>query len=380
MKFILLAITALLIGCPGKNESAPATKSPAPSQPPAQTAPQTSQAPGAPTATSQTPAAPAQPTTPVTPPAPPQPQDPNTHLTSIGKKFVRDTSHPGLGEAYRDENGLIWGDVVMDPTLHYEYPSKRMSFKNAVAYCKSQGARLPTMNDYSSLLAQFGCTDSFLCKSENMSHAINDKVLSHTPPANYLGDFWTIGVGEWSSYYAHFYEDGGTFGFGVTEGDDLVRCVADTQPAKDTDIGIHTSKTGAIFMRDMTHPSLGVAYRDSHGLVWGDTPADDTGTPKTMTFKQAKALCKSEMARLPSLDELARLRDDLGLKDKTLGLMANGQPVLPNSFSRITGGETIWSNELQQGSRDIVVQMSLEDGEYWYGNIDGTAAVRCVAP
>src|SRR5688572_17681015 len=57
--------------------------------------------------------------------------------------FVRDTSNEKLGEAWRDESGMIWGDLVRQKNgsiyiNHYE----------ATQYCKSIGATLPEVEDF----------------------------------------------------------------------------------------------------------------------------------------------------------------------------------------------------------------------------------------
>ncbi len=60
---------------------------------------------------------------------------------STGEVFVRDTSHPKLGEAYRDSQGLIWGSVV----------STSMNQNDAYKACKKIGARLPTLEEFKRL-------------------------------------------------------------------------------------------------------------------------------------------------------------------------------------------------------------------------------------
>lgn len=71
--------------------------------------------------------------------------------------FTRDTTNPGLGEAYRDPSGLIWGDVIK---------AQGMSQTDADIYCKCNSdyardklgctskpdsARLPTREEFKQL-------------------------------------------------------------------------------------------------------------------------------------------------------------------------------------------------------------------------------------
>jgi hypothetical protein len=60
---------------------------------------------------------------------------------STGEVFVRDTTHPKLGEAYRDSKGLIWGSVIS--TSMNQYDAKKA--------CEKIGARLPTLEEFKRL-------------------------------------------------------------------------------------------------------------------------------------------------------------------------------------------------------------------------------------
>jgi hypothetical protein len=62
--------------------------------------------------------------------------------------FLPDSSNPALGEAYRDVNGLIWGSPVRAPSGEI----RAMLSTEALDYCRSIGARLPTNDDYVRLL------------------------------------------------------------------------------------------------------------------------------------------------------------------------------------------------------------------------------------
>jgi hypothetical protein len=64
--------------------------------------------------------------------------------------------------------------------------------------------------------------------------------------------------------------------------------------------------TGAVFTLETTHPQLGVAYRDPHGLIWGQDGASHVNLAQAMSY------CESIGARLPTREEFARLAKDLG--------------------------------------------------------------------
>jgi hypothetical protein len=60
---------------------------------------------------------------------------------STGQVFVRDTTYPKLGEAYRDSKGLIWGSVISNSMNQYD----------AKKACENIGARLPTLEEFKRL-------------------------------------------------------------------------------------------------------------------------------------------------------------------------------------------------------------------------------------
>ncbi len=74
-------------------------------------------------------------------------------------KFIRDTSIPALGEAYRDDKGLIWGDVAKDK----DGEILEMSHRKALAYCENINKdfpkfeiRLPTKEEFTRLRDNLG--------------------------------------------------------------------------------------------------------------------------------------------------------------------------------------------------------------------------------
>lgn len=60
--------------------------------------------------------------------------------------FVRDTSFPLFGEAYRDPSGLVWSEPSRD----------WLGFSKAPGYCKSRGGRLPTAAEFEALARYLG--------------------------------------------------------------------------------------------------------------------------------------------------------------------------------------------------------------------------------
>jgi len=73
------------------------------------------------------------------------------------------------------------------------------------------------------------------------------------------------------------------------------------------------STTGAVFVRDYTHPQLGEAWKDPSGMIWGDTVRDGS-EGKEMLHDEATKYCKTIGAQLPSREDFVRLRKYMGAK------------------------------------------------------------------
>lgn len=73
-------------------------------------------------------------------------------MSVSGVEFARDSSIPFLGEAFRDPSGLIWGS----PVTEADGRIKTMTQKDALAYCHSGGARLPTKSEFDQLAGHLG--------------------------------------------------------------------------------------------------------------------------------------------------------------------------------------------------------------------------------
>lgn len=82
------------------------------------------------------------------------PTDGQERITTSGAVFICDRSHLLLGEAWRDQRGLIWGDVVrtVKGDLHY------MKHAPAAEYCDLMGAHLPTREEFSQLRQDMGAS------------------------------------------------------------------------------------------------------------------------------------------------------------------------------------------------------------------------------
>ncbi len=95
--------------------------------------------------------------------------------SSIGSIFTRNTSNLALGEAYTDPSGLIWGATARDA----QGQIRMMNQQAAVDYCKTIGARLPTIYEFVQLTKYRGA-DNFsadgnckISKGKWCKHSIN---------------------------------------------------------------------------------------------------------------------------------------------------------------------------------------------------------------
>jgi hypothetical protein len=90
------------------------------------------------------------------------------------------TDHPELGEAWKDESGLIWGDEALDAGG----PRGNRLFQwEAVSYCASIGARLPTKDEFERLAKFLGKGGPTGYTAEILPHLTNN--------ANTTAAYWT---------------------------------------------------------------------------------------------------------------------------------------------------------------------------------------------
>ncbi len=112
--------------------------------------------------------------------------------TYSGEKFVRDTSNPELGEAYKDPSGLIWGDapkVKQDGSYgRVNFVVMSLKFEDADKYCKSIGARLPTREEYEALAKYLGRENEKSIKG--YAPALKDSLTEFLPNLS-RDQFWT---------------------------------------------------------------------------------------------------------------------------------------------------------------------------------------------
>ncbi len=147
-----------------------------------------------------------------------------------------------------------------------------------------------------------------------------------------------------------------------------------------------TTTTGAVFTRDTSNASLGEAWRDPDGLIWGDIVKEDEsvrymvhssqhmkefGRPLPEGTLGAKEYCKSIGARLPSKEEFIRLREYMGAQSGTHeGYSAQ---VLPN-----LSGYWFWSSSVDQFTLGEAYRFEGRSGEIYGTNRGHGGAVLCV--
>jgi len=79
-----------------------------------------------------------------------------TKTSFSGHTFTKVTDRPELGDAWRDESGLIWGDIVKDKAGQ----PVDMMHHQAVAHCLSINAQLPTTSHFEKLAKFLGSGSS----------------------------------------------------------------------------------------------------------------------------------------------------------------------------------------------------------------------------
>jgi hypothetical protein len=95
--------------------------------------------------------------------------------------------------------------------------------------------------------------------------------------------------------------------------------------------------------------SLGEAWRDPAGIVWGDILSSSDGTVVYMMQNEASALCEIVGARLPTKEEFMELRKFLGAFG--VEMIAGYTPqILPN-----LNGHYFWTSSEIRGSDDVYI-------------------------
>lgn len=123
--------------------------------------------------------------------------------------------------------------------------------------------------------------------------------------------------------------------------------------------GQRVSSTGAVFIRDVSVPALGEAYRDPSGLIWGSIVIDQ-GMVNKMNYVDAKKYCKDGGARLPTMEELEQLAKYLG-KDTAGGY----RPYLADGKTDFLPGlnkNWFWSSSAHPSLSDQTYAFNAEGG------------------
>ena len=145
---------------------------------------------------------------------------PEKRTTTTGHVFIRDASQPQLGEAWRDESELIWGDIVKEAD---GIIIRVMSYNKATAYCASIGARLPSKEEFTQLREYMGAKAKAGTNNEYSHH--NGKILP-----NLRGyQFWSSSLNPTSPIFFAFGFNGSNGDlndmYHLISGDYAVRCV-----------------------------------------------------------------------------------------------------------------------------------------------------------
>lgn len=148
-----------------------------------------------------------------------------------------------------------------------------------------------------------------------------------------------------------------------------------------------TTKLGVKYIRDQSIPGLGEAYRDPQGLIWGAPIVDADGEPVKMTLKDAKTLCSSIQARLPSAAEYKRLIASLLNRNEFRWSFYSDTHIEGSKLEFLPGltwKEYFWtSSPFEPGYKPDIV-LAIFSGSHLnifgdYINDNKEFAVRCVA-
>ena len=139
---------------------------------------------------------------------------PVTRTTISGHKFTQVTDQSAFGNAWKDESGLIWGNLIVSSGGN----AKSMTHQQAAAYCNSlsDGQHqylLPTKAQFEQLAKYLGAgSDS----------GYNPEIIP-----NLIGNyFWSGSVDPDGSYYAYdFYGSNGYIFSYYRNNNNSVRCV-----------------------------------------------------------------------------------------------------------------------------------------------------------
>lgn len=121
--------------------------------------------------------------------------------------FVLDPSRPALGEAWRDESGMIWGDILKNADHSIRY----LNQDTATDYCKSIGAILPSEGDFNRLREYMGAKSGIY---EGYTPQVLPNLVRNTGNRTLSNFFWSSTV-EWIHYHLAYVFGGKIGGFGI---------------------------------------------------------------------------------------------------------------------------------------------------------------------
>jgi hypothetical protein len=278
--------------------------------------------------------------------------------TETGHTFYRDNSVEGFGEAWRDESGMIWADVAQkNGSVMF------LTGNKAQEYCQSIKANLPTLSDLDRLASYMlrsevseyqDCTRRPCRTVQYQYKFLFPQVLPHLqalPEGGHWDRFLINAVGAkgWlitaTNRGARWEELARQFGSLDWSGLGYpVRCVKQAsgtsmRPSsptsnetcqsveecngqiKNLEMNIRElqgelrrTTTGHVFIRDYSLWTLGEAWRDESGLVWGDEPSPDYRLPP-QEFESDRYCFGGPGVRFPSPNDFERLRNYMGGKE-----------------------------------------------------------------
>lgn len=158
-------------------------------------------------------------------------------------------------------------------------------------------------------------------------------------------------------------------------------------------------KTGAIFVRDASRPNLGLAYSDSHGLIWGDALKNTSGQVDYILLDDAAKYCESLGARLPTQSEFQRLSLELGHQHRDPNSLVDTISIwslyllsafMESHYSPLLGdektqalpnlnGNWFWTSDEAGDEPGSIFLGDSGDFSHTYYQNDFGNAVRCVA-
>lgn len=136
----------------------------------------------------------------------------------------------------------------------------------------------------------------------------------------------------------------------------------------------HISNTGAVFVRDDSHPAFGEAYRDPSGLIWGSLVVL-SGNVQLISGAVANQYCTDLGGRLPKLEEFEQLDKYLGY-----GTPQGYSPLTADGSIEVLPGISehwFWSSTLYDWDAAYVFMGDSGGIGFGYIDTDRTFA-RCV--